>query len=62
MASVRDLAATTATPHGTRGPLGVLAWRRVCGSSGGLVRGLMHASKGVHTLRSTSCITVIYVS
>ena len=41
MTSVRDLAATTATSHGTRGPLEVLAWRRVCGSSGGLVRGLM---------------------
>ena len=44
MTSVRDLAATTATPHGTRGPLEVLAWRRVCGSSGGLVRVLMMAN------------------
>ena len=42
-ASAHDQAATTATPHGTRGPPEVPAWRRVCGSSGGLVRGLMQA-------------------
>ena len=40
-ASVRNQAATTATSHGTRGPPEVPAWRQVCGSSGGLVRGLM---------------------
>ena len=41
---MHDQAATTATPHGTRGPPEVPAWRRVCGSSGGLVRGLMISS------------------